>query len=400
MNSEEKNVDVNAIIPEDKQGLATRSPALISRGLRDLTGSLDSILVEMGKALQLGRFMEEVIGEMIEKAHEVFRSETYYLFLMDSEKGELYGSPLIGPLFAGQDFSSTYVKVGEGGGLAGWVARTGQLAIVPDTSQDSRFFAEVDEMGTTKARSIVAAPVRRNDRCLGVIELINCVGPEGFSKRKLALLEALTDFAAIAIENSRYVRAIHELTITDDNTSLENARALHWRLDMEISRSLSGKGEFSLILIDLELHLAETGQSQWKDFREVPVGAWESCLKQVGQALKASCGLVDTAYRYTDTRFAILLPGLAEHPGKTKEKACRVSCDLSKQFAKAEWLWYAGRAVKLPACIGVVSFPKDATTKDELLRLAEETMSLVRRTGRGGVAAANMGVLQLENSGD
>src|SRR2546425_7228995 len=102
MSGEEKKGDANAIIPEDKQSLATRSPALISRGLRDLTGSLDSILVEMGKVLLLGRLPEEIIGEMIEKAHEVFRSETYYLFLMDSEKGELYGSPLIGALFAGR----------------------------------------------------------------------------------------------------------------------------------------------------------------------------------------------------------------------------------------------------------------------------------------------------------
>src|SRR5207245_851360 len=294
MSGEEKKADANAIIPEDKQSLATRSPALISRGLRDLTGSLDYMLVEMGKVLLLGRLPEEIIGEMIEKAHEVFRSETYYLFLMDSEKGELYGSPLIGALFAGKAFSPTHIKVGEGlaevgytpvtrtgEGLAGWVARTRQLVVVAYTSKDSRFDAQVDEMGTTEARSIVAAPVRLNDRCLGVIELINCVGPEGFSRRKLALLEALTDFAAIAIENSRYVQSIHKLTITDDDTSLENARALHLMLNSEISRSLSGGGEFSIICIDLNLFLSEAGRSPWKDFRDVPVGAWLSCIKQV-----------------------------------------------------------------------------------------------------------------------
>ncbi|MFI5057503.1 MAG: GAF domain-containing protein [Candidatus Acidiferrales bacterium] len=411
MNSEEEKADANAIIPEDRQGLATRSPALISRGLRDLTGSLDSILIEMGKALHLGRSPEEAIGEMIEKAHEVFRSETYYLFLMDSEKGDLYGSPLIGALFAGKDFSPTHIKVGEGlaevgytpvtrtgEGLVGWVARTGQLVVVPDTSKDSRFDAQVDGMGTTEARSIVAAPVRLNDRCLGVIELINCVGAEGFSRRNLMLLEALADFAAIAIENSRHVQAIHKLTITDDDTSLENARALQWMVNWEISRSLRGRSEFSLIWIDLNLSLSEAGQSPWKDFHDVPVGAWLACLKQVGQTLKASCRLIDLAYRCSDSTFAILIPGLAEHAGETKEKACRVACDLSRQFGKAEWLWYAGRTVKLPACIGVVSFPNDATTKDQLFQMARETTSLVSKSGYGGVAAAGLGVLQLEDS--
>lgn len=408
MSSEEKNDDTKAIIPEDKQRLTSRSPALISRGLRDLTGSLDTILVEMGKALRLGRFMEEVIGEMIERAHEVFRSETYYLFLMDSKKGELYRSPLMGSSIARQDFkydSYPSIKIGEGGGLAGWVARTGQLAVVPDTSKDSRFFAEVDGMGTTEARSIVATPVRRNDLCLGVIELINCVGPEGFSKHKLTLLEALADFAAIAIENSHHEMEIHILGYTDAASGLDNARLLHLRLDWTISDSLNGRGEFSLILIDLELHLSETGQSPWKDFREVPVGAWESCVKKVGQTLKASCGPTDSAYRYTDTMFAILVSGLAEHPEETKKKACRIACDLSRQFGKAEWLSYpstrsrtldqTGKTYKLPACIGVVSFPKDATTKGELLKLAGEMMSLVRNSAGGGVAAANVGILQV-----
>jgi GGDEF domain-containing protein/putative methionine-R-sulfoxide reductase with GAF domain len=406
MSSEEKNDDAKAIIPEDKHTLATRSPALISRGLRDLTGSLDSVLVGMGMALRLGRFKEEVIGEMIERAHEIFRSEAYYLFLMDSRNGELFRSPLMGSSIARQDFnydSYPNIKVGEGGGLAGWVARTGQLAVVPDISKDSRFLAEVDGMGTTETRSIVAAPVCRNDLCLGVIELINCVGSEGFSKRKLTLLEALADFAAIAIENSHLNMEIHILGFTDAHSGLDNARLLHLRLDWNISESLSGRVEFSLILIDLELHLSETGQSPWKDFREVPVGAWESCVKKVGQTLRASCGPTDSAYRYTDTKFAILLSGPAEHPGETKEKARRIACDLRRQFGKAEWLSYyatrssmldqIGRTFNLPACIGVVSFPKNATTKGELLKLAEEMISLVRNSGRAGVAAAGEGIL-------
>jgi predicted signal transduction protein with EAL and GGDEF domain len=77
--------------------------------------------------------------------------------------------------------------------------------------------------------------------------------------------------------------------------------------------------------------------------------------------------------------------------------ALRTACDLSRKLGEAEWLWFAERTIKLSACIGVVSFPKDAKTKDELLERAEEMMSLVRKTGHGGVAATNMGVLQVES---
>src|SRR3979409_1273983 len=103
-----------------------------------------------------------------------------------------------------------------------------------------------------ETRSIVAVPVRYRDHCLGVIELINCVGREGFQERDLSLLGALADFAAIALENARHVKRIHELTITDDCTSLYNARHMDFILETEIYRSQRYGYEFSLVFIDLD----------------------------------------------------------------------------------------------------------------------------------------------------
>src|SRR5229473_2236495 len=83
-------------------------------------------------------------------------------------------------------------------------------------------------------------------------ELINCIGPEGFDPRDLKLLEALSDFAAIALENARHVKKIHELTITDDCTSLYNARHMGFILETEIYRSQRYNYEFSIVFIDLD----------------------------------------------------------------------------------------------------------------------------------------------------
>ena len=139
------------------------------------------------------------------------------------------------------------VRIKMGQGIAGWVAPIRQAVIVPDVSKDTRFFSQVDEKTKMETHSIVAVPVRFRDHCLGVIELINCVGVEGFSDRDLALLEALADFAAIALENARHVQRIHELTITDDCTSLYNARHLNFILETEIYRSQRYGYEFSLV---------------------------------------------------------------------------------------------------------------------------------------------------------
>ena len=65
-------------------------------------------------------------------------------------------------------------------------------------------------------------PVRFRDQCLGVIELINCIGPEGFSARDLALLEALADYAASLPDGDDRAFALSQLV---DNWSLQDPTA-------------------------------------------------------------------------------------------------------------------------------------------------------------------------------
>jgi len=99
---------------------------------------------------------------------------------------------------ASQALKDVRIKIGQG--IAGWVAQHGETVVVPDTSKDTRFFLEggrKDQDGDAIDRR---GAVRFRDTCLGVIELINCMGPDGFDPRDLKLLEALSDFAAIALE--------------------------------------------------------------------------------------------------------------------------------------------------------------------------------------------------------
>src|SRR5271165_1703832 len=160
-----------------------------------------TVFHELGKALTSSLQLDQVLRTIMEKINEVLRPDTWSLLLMDLDRNELYFQIATGK---GSDaLKDVRIKVGQG--LAGWVAQSGEAVVVPDTTKDSRFFAEVDEKTRMETRSIVAVPVRFREQCLGVIELINCVGPEGvFSQRDLALLEALADYAAIAIENARH----------------------------------------------------------------------------------------------------------------------------------------------------------------------------------------------------
>ncbi len=338
-------------------------------------GSEVSVFHELGKALTSSLQLDQVLRTIMEKINEVLRPDTWSLLLMDQDKNELYFQIATG---VGAE-ALRDVRIPLGKGIAGWVAQSGEPVVVPDTAQDSRFFSKVDEKTKTETRSIVAVPVRFRDQCLGVIELINCVGPEGFSGRDLALLEALADYAAIAIENARHVHRIHELTIKDDCTTLYNARHLHFTLDTEIYRSNRYAFEFSVIFIDLD-HFKSVN-----DTHGHLMGS--KLLGEVGEMIKAHCRIIDLAFRYGGDEFVILLPQTS------KENALRVAHRLHKLIRESVWLKDVGINVHITASVGVASYPGDSKTKADLLRLADDAMYNVKNSTRDAVAAASVGVL-------
>ncbi len=334
-----------------------------------------AVFHELGKALTSSLQLDQVLRTIMEKINEVLRPDTWSLLLMDEEKQELYFEIATGE--GAEALKDVRIKMGQG--IAGWVAQSGEVVVVPDTRQDSRFFSQVDEKTKTQTRSIVAVPVRFRDHCLGVVELINCVGSEGFSHRDLALLEALADYAAIAIENARHVQRIHELTITDDCTTLYNARHLNFILETEIYRSHRYAFEFSLIFIDLD-HFKNVNDTYGHL-------TGSKLLAEIGQVIKNSCRLIDYAFRYGGDEFVVLLPQTS------KENACRVARRLHKLIRESLWLVDSNLNVRITASVGVAAYPTDSKSKAELLHLADEAMYVVKNSTRDSVAATALGIL-------
>jgi diguanylate cyclase (GGDEF)-like protein len=334
-----------------------------------------AVFHELGKALTSSLQLDQVLRTIMEKIDEFLHPDTWSMLLVDEAKQELYFELAIGK--NAHTLKDVRVKLGQG--IAGWVAQNQQAVIVPDVSKDTRFFAQIDEKTKMETHSIVAVPVRFREHCLGVIELINCIGGDGFQDRDLALLEALADFAAIALENARHVQRIHELTITDDCTSLYNARHLNFMLETEIYRSQRYGYEFSILFLDLDYF--KTVNDTYGHL------AGSKLLSEVGQVLRDHCRLIDFAFRYGGDEFVVLLPQTS------KENACVAAWRLHKLLCETRWLVSEGLDVRITGSIGIASYPTDSKTKAELLHLADEAMYLVKNTTRNNVAAANQGVL-------
>ncbi|MCP4536983.1 MAG: GAF domain-containing protein [Chloroflexi bacterium] len=91
-------------------------------------------------------------------------------------------------------------------GVAGWVAQTGESAVVANARDDDRFFIEIDQQTGLRTTSLLVVPLRVRDIVIGVLEVMNKLDGD-FDANDLALVETLAAQAAIAIENARLFQA-------------------------------------------------------------------------------------------------------------------------------------------------------------------------------------------------
>ncbi|MGA3166640.1 MAG: sensor domain-containing diguanylate cyclase [Terriglobia bacterium] len=330
---------------------------------------------EVGKALFSTLDLQKILQTIMEKISDLLQPDTWSLLMMDEKTQDLYFEIAIG---TGADrLRDVRLKLGEG--VAGWVAQHGEPVLIEDARNDTRFTPKVDELTHTETRSIVCVPIKARGHVLGVIELVNALGKPSFGVEDIPILKSLADYAAIALENARYVQRIHELTITDDCTALYNARHLNFVLDTEIYRSNRYAYEFSVIFIDLD-HFKLVN-----DAHGHLVGS--KLLWMIGDLIKGNLRLIDYAFRYGGDEFVVLLPQTSKESSLVVVRRIRELL-TSRVFFTDEKL-----NIKVTASFGVAAFPGDGRTRKELLRKADEAMYLVKNTTRNNIALAGQGIL-------
>jgi len=356
----------------------TRTAAYQEDQITELRRKMEEYAVvhDMAKALTSTLQLDQVLKTVMEKVQELLAPDTWSLLLVDEKTNELYFQIATGE--AASKLKDVRLKMGQG--IAGWVAQSGVASIVPDVSQDPRFSGQVDAMTKMRTHSIICVPIRGKERVLGVIEIINLVGKREFDQEDTTLLQAMADYSAIALENAIHVQRIHELTITDDCTDLYNVRHLNFVLDTEIYRSNRYQYEFSLIFLDLD-HFKEVN-----DTHGHLVGS--KLLREMAELIRGSLRLIDYAFRYGGDEFVILLPQTG------KESANVVARRLHERVNEKKFMAEEGLNLHLTASFGLATYPPDATTKPEMIRLADEAMYLAKNTSRNSIAVANVGILQ------
>jgi diguanylate cyclase (GGDEF)-like protein len=334
-----------------------------------------AIFHDVAKALTSSLDLDSILQTIMDKMAEYFRPDTWSLLMVDEEHGDLYFAIAVGD--KAEALKDIRLKLGEG--IAGWVAKYGEPLVLADVEADPRFARRVDEATNMVTHSIVCFPLRSRLRVLGVIQLVN-VDLTQFGEQEIFFLQSLCDYAAIAIENARWVERIQELTITDDCTGLYNARHLYKTLETEVYRSSRFGYEFSLLFIDLD-HFKSVN-----DTHGHLIGS--KLLAEIGYLIKAQLRLIDFAFRYGGDEFVVLLPQTS------KDSALVVAKRLRDGFRSSTFIQDENLNLSVRASIGLATYPHDARTAHDLIRQADGMMYLVKNSTRDNIGIAQRGVMK------
>lgn len=163
------------------------------------------------------------------------------------------------------------------------------------------------------------------------------------------------------------------LARTDVLTKAGNRRAFYEIAVAEIARSKRYKRQFTVAYIDVD------------NFKRVNDrmghNAGDMILRQIVTTLKRTLRASDTVARLGGDEFAVLMP---ETPYERAEIAlCRIQENLNAEMRAQKW--------RVTFSIGAITFDNSPDTADELVRLTDNLMYTVKKSGKNSLMHEHSG---------
>lgn len=183
----------------------------------------------------------------------------------------------------------------------------------------------------------------------------------------------LSYLAAVFATSERRLRAtIERLWRIDHLTGLIRREELAPALAQEVQRSRRSDRPFCLLMCDLD------GLKALNDSLGHERG--DAVLRGVGSAIRRSTRTVDSAYRYGGDEFVVLLPETEYHGAYLVAEKIRGGVEeVGHAFGAAGQLLTS-------VSIGLVSYPEDGMTADELLLASDRAMYHAKGFGKNQIS--------------
>ena len=130
----------------------------------------------------------KLLGQMLRDAMEIIQAKDGSVLVLDPESQELAFLLTAGDV---PEDALLGRRIPAGQGVAGWVAASRRPVIVNNSSEDARFYPDIDRALEFRTESILAVPIVGGGSVLGVIEVLNKKHGQRFSQADKSLLMLL-----------------------------------------------------------------------------------------------------------------------------------------------------------------------------------------------------------------
>ncbi|MGC9365749.1 MAG: sensor domain-containing diguanylate cyclase [bacterium] len=251
--------------------------------------------------------IDEVLNKIVELTVDLTSAYSGSIFLLDQEGNITH--QVLSKQYVSQDIQNQILKKIMSYGLAGWVYKSQEPALVNDTRKDIRWLDvkkhdnSVNVSGINKSkkeiRSAICMPIIRRNIVLGIFTLHH-TSPEHFTDDDLDLLKQITDQSSLSIENARLFGQVQQMAITDYLTGLYNRRLFFTLAEQEFFKSKRFQEPLSLLIMDID-HFKQVNDNYGHD-------CGDQVLQVVSRLMKKLIRRSDVLARYGGEEFIILMP--------------------------------------------------------------------------------------------
>jgi len=257
-------------------------------------------------------------------------------------------------------------RIPLGAGLAGHVARSGQMAVYNASLPTDAALKPL----LPDSVAAIALPVFYAEQLHGILYVESAKAVD-FTEEEVLLLRTLADLIAGALHNAYTFQKAQEQAITDGLTGVKTHRFFMEALSGEWKRSTRAGRSFALVLMDLDRFKFVN------DFYGHLEG--DLVLQRVGQILESNCRRYDVVSRYGGDEFVILMP-------ETNMEHARQLASKLRGWVSADPLL---REKNISASFGIACYPLHGSTPQELIQVADASMYLSKHQGGNAVSTAD-----------
>jgi K+-sensing histidine kinase KdpD len=183
-----RTMDQTFMLELDRSALATREQV-----------DRLNMLIEASKSVNSAIEIDKLLGLILDTASRSINADRGTLYMLDAATGELWSR-------VAQGNNIVEIRLPAGKGLAGYVAKTGEIVNITDAYKDPRFNPEIDKKSGYKTHNVLCMPMRDKDgKIFGVFQFLNKRdGP--FLDADESFIDGLSVHASIALENARLAR--------------------------------------------------------------------------------------------------------------------------------------------------------------------------------------------------